>query len=106
MSVAGVRTEITVPIYVEADLEADDNGVLNLVVLLFPDDHEDAAENRIEFEEIIENLIEFYEEEAGFRQLYAIAHELRRMADRLHDTASRLEGSYMQYDLFDTDDEA
>lgn len=105
MSVAGVNTEISVPVYVEADLETDDHGVLSVVVLLFPDDNEAAVETRIEFEEIVENLIEFYEEDAGFRQLYAVAHELRRMADRLHDTAARLEGSYMQYDLFDNDDE-
>lgn len=105
MSVAGVNTEITVPVYVEADLETDDHGVLSLVTLLFTDGDDDAVETRIEFEEIIENLIEFYEEDAGFRQLYAIAHELRRMSDRLQDTAARLEGSYMQYDLFDNDDE-
>lgn len=105
MTVAGVNTEISVPVYVEADLETDDHGVLSVVVLLFPDNDEDAVETRIEFEEIIENLIEFYEEDAGFRQLYAVAHELRRMADRLQDTAARLEGSYMQYDLFDNDDE-
>lgn len=105
MSVAGVTAEITVPLYVEADLETDDHGVLSLVVLLFPENEEAATETRIEFEEITENLIEFYEEEAGFRQLYAIAHELRRMADRLYDTATRLEGSYMNYDLFDQDEQ-
>lgn len=103
MSVAGMKTEISIPVYVEADLEASEDGVLNLVVMLFPEDDGEATETRIEFEEIIDNLVEFYEEEPGYRQLYAMAHELRRMADRLYDTASRLEGSYLQYDLFNDD---
>ena len=92
--------DLTVPIVTEIDLEINFNGVLDIVAYVFPRAEDQGAECRVEFEEVIEKLINYYQtsdEQDSLTQIYSIAHELARQADRLRDIGRRLEESQEDY---------
>ena len=99
------KTSLSLGISVENDLEVDAEGVLHIVTFIFVEDNDDATEIRLGFEEVIENLIDFYRddplEKAGYQQLYSIANEFTRQADRLRDVAGQMEDRNISGDLFD-----
>lgn len=103
------KTSLSLDISVENDLEVDAEGVLHTLTFIFVEESEDPVEIRLSFEEMIENLIDFYRddplEKAGYRQLYSIANEFSRHADRLRDVAGYMEDRNISGDLFDDDDD-
>lgn len=99
---------LEVPLHIEMDLESDENGVLNAVAFIYPKNEDECAEVRVEFEEMIDEIIEFYSggfDNEGSGQLYTIAHELARHSERLREVANRLDDQWTHNDLFDEDDE-
>jgi len=104
MSLPSDTATIELPILVENDLEVDNDGRFFVVSYIFPAEDDESVEIRVEFEQIIDNLIDFYREDqgpSGYNQLYLIAHELDRHAHSLRDIASLMEGRYTGEDLFD-----
>lgn len=103
------KTSLSLDISVENDLEVDAEGVLHTLTFIFVEESDDPVEIRLSFEEMIENLIDFYRddplEKAGYRQLYSIANEFSRHADRLRDVAGYMEHRNISGDLFDDDDD-
>ena len=103
------KTTLSLDISVENDLEVDAEGVLHNLTFNFVEDSDDPVEIRLSFEEMIENLIDFYRddplEKAGYRQLYSIANEFSRHADRLRDVAGYMEDRNISGDLFDDDND-
>ena len=104
MTLPSKTATLELPLLVENDLEVDNDGRFYVVSYIFPDESDDSIEIRIEFDQIIDNLIDFYREEQGpasYGQLYLIAHELDRHAHTLRDVAGLMEGRYVNEDLFD-----
>jgi hypothetical protein len=84
--------EVPIKITVESDIETDVSGRLNVVTYVFIENEEDGTESHTPFEDIIDNLIEFYRDGYGATQLYAIAHELTRYGEMLRTAADGIEG--------------
>ena len=108
MGLPSETTTLELPITIENDLEVDNNGTFHVVTYLFPDDSDDSVEIRIQFDHIIDNLIDFYREEynsaSSFGQLYLIANELDRHKDNLRTVAEHIEGRHLSEDMFDEDE--
>ena len=97
---------IRVPISLDFDIDVDDHGVSYIVGSLFVADDEDAQEIRVEVEQIVESLCDFYGDIEGYQHLYIVAHELTRMAEMLRERAGMIEDSVVAVnDLFDLTDE-
>lgn len=104
MSSPSATSTLELPLLLENDLEVDNDGQMFVVSYIFPDDSDESVEIRVEFEHIIDSLIDFYREDqgtGGYNQLYLIAHELERHSHSLRDIASLMEGKYTNEDLFD-----
>jgi len=104
------KTTINLNLSIENDIEVDHDGVCQLVTLLFNDFDDNPYETRVRFEDVIDNLIDFYREgsnsEGGASQLYSIANEFDRYATELRDIAETLaDYGFRQLDLFDNDDD-
>lgn len=99
------KASLNLDISVENDLEVDAEGVLHIVTFIFLEDSDEPTEIKLSFEDVIENLIDFYRddpvEKAGYQQLYSIANEFSRHADRLRDVAGQMEDRNISGDLFD-----
>ena len=108
MGLPSETTTLELPLTIENDLEVDDNGTFYVVTYLFPEDDDHSIEVRIQFDHIIDNLIDFYREEysstSSFGQLYLIANELNRHQDNLRTVAEHIEGRHLSEDLFDEDE--
>lgn len=104
MGLPSETTTLELPLTVENDLEVDNNGTFFVITHLFPDDSDDSVEIRINFEHIIDNLIDFYRGEcstsSSYGQLYLIANELDRYKDTLRTVAEHIEGKHHSEDLF------
>lgn len=99
------KATINLDINVENDLEVDADGLFQIVTLLFVEDQDDPVEVRINFEEVIENVIDFYRDDPssniGYGQMYSIANEFIRHATRLREVAGYMEDKTLMGDLFD-----
>ena len=94
------HADLTVPIVTEIDLDINPENILNIVAYIFPRQEDICAECRIEFEEVIDKLINYYEtgeDRDNLNQIYSIAHELTRQAERLRAVASKIEESEENY---------
>lgn len=94
------HADLTVPIVTEIDLDINPENILNIVAYIFPRQEDVCAECRIEFEEVIDKLINYYEtgeDRDNLNQIYSIAHELTRQAERLRAVASKIEESEENY---------
>ena len=94
------HADLTVPIVTEIDLDINPENILNIVAYIFPRQEDVCAECRIEFEEVIDKLINYYEtgeDRDNLNQIYSIAHELTRQAERLRAVASKIEESEDSY---------
>ena len=106
MSNFGNDASIRVPIYLDFDIDVDDHGVSYFVGSLFVANDDEAQEVRVEVEQIIESLCDFYGAIEGYQHLYVVAHELTRMAEMLRERAGTIEDSVVAVnDLFDLSDE-
>jgi hypothetical protein len=99
-------TLLQVPIYLENDFEVDDDGVSFIVTSLFVGDGEEAHEIRIQLDDVVEALCEFYGDVDGYQHLYLVAHELSRAAEVLREKAGIIEDSTSAVsDLFNLTDD-
>ena len=92
--------DLIVPIVTEIDLDFSLAKILEIVVYVYPRDEDNGAECRIEFQEVIDKLINYYEtaeDRDNLNPIYSIAHELARQAERLRDVAFKLEESQENY---------
>ena len=97
--------DLVVRAFVDNGIEIDDTGRCYIVNFIHTNDDEEPVEAKVDFDRVIENLIEYYNGLQGYQTLYAIAHELSRQAERLRDCASRYENSDdVVHDLFGVDD--
>jgi hypothetical protein len=97
------KVDIEIPVTVENDLEVDSDGRFYLQTFLFPNDEDDSVESRVLFEDVIENLIEFYRNDmtsTGYGQLYQIANEFERHTDKLREVAGYMENRSLTDDIF------
>jgi len=106
MSLGSFSAELRTDLHVENDLEVNSEGRFYVLTFIYPEDKEEPLEGRIEFEELIDEVISFYrtfEVPEGIGQLYSIAHELTRHAERLREVAGYMEegewGNW--YDTYD-----
>lgn len=89
-----------IPLWVDVDLQADKEGVLNFNIELTVDEFEEIIINKPLYE-IIERTLS---EENDYHQLYSIANELMRESEKLREKAQRIEDSTINVsDLFDAD---
>lgn len=94
MSEAQADLELSVPIYVDNDIEVDDHGICRIVSLIYVGDEEDeCVEARVELDAVIDEIIEFYKDGLNYNQLYLVGHELARASERLRSVAALIEDS-------------
>jgi len=100
------KATLKVDVSIENDLEVDPDGNFHILTLVFVEDNEEPSEVRIRVDEVIENLLDFYRDGAsdnstGYQQMYSIANEFERHADRLREVAGYMEDRTIMGDLFD-----
>ena len=106
MTDSGMELDLSIPVFVDNDLEVDDHGICSIVSLLYVGDSDDCHESRVELGSVIENIIEFYRDTVDYNQLYLIAHEMTRFAEELRNSAGYMEDSDVSMtDLFNLPDE-
>ena len=97
-----VLFEDGIPLWVDVDLEVDDDGQLAVVIDLTVDEFDEITIKRPLFE-IVEGLME----DNDYQMLYTVANELVRESERLREKAQRIEDSTANVsDLFDADYES
>ena len=106
MSEVQADVELMVPVFVDNDIEVDDHGICRIVSLIYVgDEQDDCVEARVELSAVIDEIIEFYKDSESYNQMYLVAHELTRAAERLRSVAGLIEDSEVAVsDLFDIDD--
>jgi hypothetical protein len=106
MSNFGTDASLHVPIYLEHDVDVDDDGISYLVTTVFVGDVDDAQEVRVPIDCTIESLCEIYGDVDGYQHLYVVAHELSRASEELREKAGHIEDSVTSMnDLFDLPDD-
>ena len=94
----GVLFADGLPFFIDHDLQVLDNGTMIVVSHLEIGETEKAVVNK-EFYNIITTIVDDVEED--YQELYAIAAELNRQADRLREKAQTIEDSdHTVADLF------
>jgi len=97
MSTIGSNVEVSVPIFVDNDLVADEDGRVSVLSLMYVGDDSDAVEASVEMETVVRDLIEFWKEDVtadpleGASVLYTLASECHRFADMFWDAADCLD---------------
>jgi hypothetical protein len=92
------NVEISVPIFVDNDLIADEDGRVSVVSLMYVGDDDDAVEASVEMESVVRDLIDFWKHDTtadpmeGASVLYTLASECHRFADLMWDAADCLDG--------------
>lgn len=86
----GILFSDGLPFFLDHDFQILDNGVMIVVSHLEIGETEKATVNK-EFYDIITDIVE--DEEVEYNELYAIAAELNRQADRLREKAQTVEDS-------------
>lgn len=93
-----------IPLWVDVELEVDDDGILNIISNISVDDMEDIV-IRKPFYEVIELML--HQLSISYFSLYEVANELVRESERLREKAQRMEDSTGNVsDLFDADYDA
>jgi len=75
------NVEISVPIFVDNDLIADEDGRVSVVSLMYVGDDDDAVEASVEMESVVRDLIDFWKHDTtadpmeGASVLYTLASE-------------------------------
>ena len=102
MTNSGMELDLSIPVYVDNDLEVDAHGICSIVTLLYIGDSDECYESRVELGSAIDNIIEFYRDTVDYNQLYLIAHEMTRFAEELRNSA---DSDVTMTDLFNLPDE-
>lgn len=106
MSNLGNDAVLHVPVSFEIDIDVDNDGVSYLVGNVYLAESEDCEEWKVELDEVIENLCDYYGDVEGYQHLYVVAHELARAAEILREKAGTIEDSVIAVnDLFDLSDD-
>lgn len=90
----GHTIQINVDVDIENDIEMDQDGVLNVVTLVYEDDCEEPTEVRTPFTEIITGVLEYYADDLsreGYGEMYRLGHALRSASERVLEVAERHE---------------
>jgi hypothetical protein len=86
-----------IPLWVDVDLDVDQDGLLNVVIDLTVDEFHEINIQR-PFFEIVEGLLG----DSNYQMLYTVSNELIRESERLREKAQRIEDSTNNVsDLFD-----
>lgn len=91
----GEQVDLSVPIFVDNDFGVDYDGRVGILSYIYVGDSEDATEICIPFEDVIENLIDYWKMEPSSEAisvLNSLAYVLDSAAQRMWDTADDLEG--------------
>jgi len=97
MSTIGSNVEVSVPIFVDNDLVADEEGRVSILSLMYIGNEDEPVEASVEMETVVRDLIEFWKEDAsadpleGASMLYTLASECHRFADMFWDAADCLD---------------
>ena len=83
------------------DFNEEHGVVFTAYILGYGDDEPQEVETRLS--RLIDEAVELYKFDGDYQQLYFIAHELHRYAERLRDVAGHMEDSTQIEDLFDVD---
>ena len=75
MSMYGTDASLTVPISLEFDVEVDDDGISYFVGSLFVGDDDEGQDIRVESDNVVESLCDYYSDVDGYNHLYVVAHE-------------------------------
>lgn len=90
----GHTISINVEVDLENDVEVDDDGVLNVITLVYQEDDQDPIEVKTPMNEIITGVLEFYADDLsreGYGEMYRLGHEFRKMSERVLSVAERHE---------------
>lgn len=100
----GGNIEVPISLYVENDVECDDDGILQVTTYIMQDeDDDDSVEFNVKFETIIAAAIDYYQQENNNdarNRMYCIAHELSRQAEKLRNKADDMDRGLYSDDLF------
>ena len=93
-------TEITHTISVdlevdlENDIEVDDDGVLNILTIVYKEEDEDPHELRTPLDGIVSGFLEYWSDDLsreGYSEMFRTGNELRKIAERILRVAERHE---------------
>ena len=105
-SLLGDETTITLPIYVEHDIDSDEEGNTIIQTFLFSNrdsQDEEGSEVTTTLNDLIDNTISYYVEEKSADSasaLYILANDLTRHAETLRDKAEYMDRGLYSDDLF------
>lgn len=80
---------------VDNTFEIDDNGRCYIVTAIFTMDEDDPHQVYVYLDGVIDGLIECRNDVNGYQDLFSIAHELSRQAERLREVAGRFEDRWV-----------
>jgi hypothetical protein len=83
---------VEIPVFVDSELILSGTGELKLVSFVSTDKEEEMTEIERPFDDLIDNLIDYYRYENEASSLYKIAKELHLYADLIEGTASHMNG--------------
>jgi hypothetical protein len=81
---------LEVPIYVDSDLLLGSSGELKLVSFVSSESEDALTEIEVPFDDLIDNLIDYYRFENGAKSLYKIAKELHLYASLIEGAAAHM----------------
>lgn len=106
MSEYGQDVHLSVPMFVDADFDIDDDGICSIVCMIYTNSDEEPEEVFVDFEGVVESFLDFHSQTINYQTIYSLAHEFNRMSERLREKACLLEDSLPSVrDLFDISDD-
>lgn len=106
MSEYGQDVHLSVPMFVDADFDIDDDGICSIVCMIYTNSDEEPEEVFVDFEGVVESFLDFHSQTINYQTIYSLAHEFNRMSERLREKACLLEDSLSAVrDLFDISDD-
>tara|TARA_B100000902_G_C27204729_1_gene860996 strand:+ start:814 stop:1143 length:330 start_codon:yes stop_codon:yes gene_type:complete len=99
----GQDVTLEVPLFIDNDLFEDDYGEFILQTSVSPDLDEKPVIKEQPFEEVINLIIEYHEEDGDYQELYKVSNGLLYQSERIREVADKLESStHAVADLFNT----
>ena len=99
----GQDLNLEVPLFIDHDIETDENGILNLKLSIYLEGGAGPQCVSVPFYSMTDYLVECHDKDRDYNQLYAICNELVRESERIREVADRIESSVSNVaDLFNT----
>jgi len=106
MSNLGNDAVLHVPLSFEFDIDLDDDGISYMVANVYLSGDDEPQDIRVEMDDIVDGLCDYYGDVESYQHLYIVAHELNRAAETLREKAGIIEDSVVAVnDLFDLADD-